>query len=219
MTSDSSMNHHQWMIVAVLVLIIFPNLVPGEPQEFKVVRVTSTSIELEWKPPRRDDHSHSHNIKGYEIHYFKVNGPAQSSSSSLSGGTQSHASSASASAESKDDTQVFKRKANDIKKLKYTLTDLEPNSVYKIQIFAYNMRGDGQRSPPLVVTTLDDGPNKPENIRSEIYNDVLQIRWQPPLKAGKDQPVSGYRLFFNNEKYDVDGRANHISLERPKWGN
>lgn len=59
--------------VVLLILFYFGKLVPGEPQDFRAVRVTSNSIDLEWKAPKRDDQSASSNsIKGYEIHYFKV---------------------------------------------------------------------------------------------------------------------------------------------------
>ena len=182
-------------------LVIF-NLVPGEPQDFKVVQVTSRTIELEWKAPRRDEQSSSNNIKGYEIHYYKVNAAGTGPSAQFT---------------DPKDTQVFKRKTNNVKKLKYTLTDLEPNSQYQIQIFAYNMKGDGQRSSPLMVTTLDEGPGKPENIRSEIYNDQLNIRWQAP--AVKSKYVTSYVIHFNNERYEVNGQTNQISFPNSKWGN
>jgi hypothetical protein len=212
-------------------------LVPGEPQDFKVVKVTSNSIELEWKAPRRDEQSTSvTNIKGYEIHYFKVVQPTGNNKTPLS---------SAAAAAVTSETQIFKRKTNDIKKLKYVLTNLESNSLYKIQIFAYNMKGDGQRSNPLLVNTLDEGPNRPENIRSEISNDLLQIKWQAPSVSpssnGDDrngasqsqssassswsvspaktrQQVGGYRLYFNNEKFDVDALTTQITFQRPKWG-
>ena len=205
---------------ALILTFTFIQLVPGEPQDFKVVKVTSNSIELEWKAPRRDDQSTAAtNIKGYEIHYFKVvSAPASA-----------------ATAQATSETQIFKRKTNDLKRLKYALTNLEPNSLYKIQIFAYNMKGDGQRSSPLLVSTLDEGPNKPENIRSEIYNDLLQIKWQAPsvapsnaetsqssgswiVSAKTKQNVGGYRIYFNNEKYDLDALTTQITFQRPKWG-
>lgn len=184
----------------IWLLLIF-NLVPGEPQDFKVVKVTSRTIELEWKAPRREEQSSSNNIKGYEIHYYKVN-PTANGPSSLFSDPQ--------------DTQIFKRKTNNVKKLKYTLTDLEPNSQYQIQIFAYNMKGDGQRSSPLMVTTLDEGPGKPENIRSEIYNDQLNIKWQAP--SIKPELIDAYVIHFNNERYQVNGQTNQISFPDSKWG-
>jgi hypothetical protein len=193
-------------------------LVPGKPEDFKATKVTSTSIELTWKAPHTNSdngdntsagfRSSNRNIKGYEIHYFKVN-PL----------TSSHESDFSSSLSFNPDGQVFKSKTNNIRRLRHRLVDLVPNSLYKIQIFAYNMKGDGERSNPILVNTHDDGPNKPENIRSEIHNDILYIRWEPPKTDIKlAQPVAGYRVYFNNEKYDVEGNVNQISLERPKWG-
>ena len=183
---------------------------PGEPQDFKLVKVTTDSIEIEWKPPRQDDVSSSSNVKGYEIHYFKV--IEASSDPSIQS----------------QETQIFKKKLP-YKKLKHKLTKLEPNSLYKIQIFAYNMKGDGQRSKQLLVQTMDEGPNKPENIRSEIYNNLLHIKWSPPkVKSSSKFPmpvtlarqkVAGYKLYFNNEKYEVDDQTMQITFPRPKWGN
>lgn len=173
-------------------------------QDFKATKIASNTIELEWKPPRKDDQSSSSNIKGYEIHYFKA-----------------------VSASDAQQAQILKRKTND-KKLKYTLVDLEPNTLYKIQIFAYNLKGDGQRSNQLNVVTMDVGPNKPENIRSEILNNQLIIKWQPPLASSPSdrlneprstQLVGAYRIFFNNEKFEVDSSSLQIAFQRPKWGN
>ena len=216
-------------IYVILLLNTLFILVPGEPQDFKVIKVTSNSIELEWKAPKREDQSTATtNIKGYEIHYFKVILASSSSNTKANIGATSLTS----------ETQVFKRKTNDLKRLKYVLTNLESNSLYKIQIFAYNMKGDGQRSSPLLVNTLDEGPNKPENIRSEIYNDLLQIKWQAPsvspsnaadsgstqsmsswvVSAKTKQTVGGYRVFFNNEKYELDALTTQITFQRPKWG-
>lgn len=213
--------NYVFLLNVFLLLII---QVPGEPQDFKIIKVTSNTIELEWKAPRREEQSTSSNIKGYEIHYFKVNPSSPSSSSSSSSSNDPK--------QNQAETQIFKRKTNDVKKLKYTLTDLDPNSLYKIQIFAYNVKGDGQRSNPLLVNTLDEGPNKPENIRSEIHNDLLQIKWHAPSQTPSSEPalgswvvsaknkqqVGGYRLYFNNEKYEVDALTNQITFQRPKWG-
>ena len=93
------------------------------------------------------------------------------------------------------------------------------------------MKGDGQRSNQLNVVTMDVGPNKPENIRSEIQNNLLHIKWQAPLVSTSDrledplaimaktnQQVGGYRIYFNNEKYEVDAQTLQISFQRPKWG-
>ena len=186
---------------------------PGEPTDFKLVKVTADTIELEWKPPRQDEQSTGSNVKGYEIQYFKVIDAADSSTMQTS------------------ESQIMKRKIS-YKRLKTTISNLEPNSLYKIQIFAFNMKGDGQRSNQLLVQTMDEGPNKPENIRSEIYNNLLHIKWQPPASSSASsydkmgaagslpspQKVAGYRLYFNNEKYEVDAHTTQITFQRPKWG-
>lgn len=197
-------------LVKIVFMLILNHLffiqVPGQPQDLRASKVTANSIELEWQAPRGDD-NYSRNVKGYEIQYFRVNeSPVGSSDTKFSAGTS-------------PDTQIHIKKTHDIKNNRYTLTDLDPNSVYKIQVFGYNLQGDGQRSMPILVTTLDEGPEKPENIRSEIHNDVLHIKWQAPHESnGVKASISGYRLYFNDEKYELDGQTTQIALQRPKWG-
>lgn len=244
-----------WWSSLSLILLCLVNLVPGEPQDFRVIRVTSNSIDLEWKAPKRDEQSaSSNNIKGYEIHYFKVQlrkillncsidrferrylnfcdfQVNQSSGGSSEWDPSSSGVGSSSSSGGTQETPIFKRKTNDVNKLKYTLTDLEPNTFYKIQIFAYNKRGDGQRSSPLLVATLDEGPARPQNIRSEIRNDVLVIRWDPPppppsstatslpSSSSSSRHIDGYLVHFDREKFELDAQATQITFQRPKWGN
>ncbi len=84
--------------------------VPGEPTDFKLVKVTADTIELEWKPPRQDEQSAGSNVKGYEIQYFKVIDAADSSTMQTS------------------ESQIMKRKIS-YKRLKTTISTLEPNSL------------------------------------------------------------------------------------------
>jgi hypothetical protein len=202
--------HYLIITSRLFILFLLIDVVPGEPQDLRVIRVTSNSIELEWKPPRREHADVVSSIKGYEIQYYKV-----SNNAAIIGSTQ------------QDDEQmepkILKKKTNDIKRLKYTLTDLDPNSLYKIQIYAYNMRGDGQRSNPLLVYTMEDATNKPESVQSEVSGDTLRIKWLPPAQQLQSQQqhqqrIIAYRIYFNNEKYEVDAGQNEITFKRPKWG-
>jgi hypothetical protein len=201
----------------IYILLLFA--VPGQPQELKANKVTSHSIDLEWKAPQTDSQSPPINIKGYEIHYYKVNSANNNNDYDSSQQQDSFA-----------DTQIFKRKTNNIRKLKYTLSELDANSLYKIQVFAYNMRGDGQRSNALLVNTLPDVPNKPDHIRHEIRDDLLIVRWQMPFTAvassssvvsansDKSNTVNEFIIHFNNEKHQVDGNTHQILFKKPKWG-
>jgi hypothetical protein len=42
--------------IIIFIVILKIKIVPGEPQEFKVNKVTSNSIELEWRPPKEKIH-------------------------------------------------------------------------------------------------------------------------------------------------------------------
>ena len=44
---------------------------PGEPRKFKVEAVNSTSVQVEWKAPANKEKNGI--IRGYQVHYIKVN--------------------------------------------------------------------------------------------------------------------------------------------------
>lgn len=89
-----------------------------------------SSVEIEWKPPKPDELNGV--IKGFRIQYSRV----------------------SDSSSSPDDTRMIK--VNDAQRTRYTLSDLEPATTYRILVFAINSRGDGLRSAPILVTTQKD---------------------------------------------------------------
>ena len=115
---------------------------PGVPQDVKLLKITSTTAELDWKAPRKDE-QHGQ-IRGYGIQFNKIESEMKLNSLI-------------------SDLKPIKVKLAQLsntpnnlqqKQFKYLITNLDPNSTYKFEIFAFNAKGDGARSLPLAVKTL-----------------------------------------------------------------
>jgi hypothetical protein len=59
------------------------------------------------------------------------------------------------------DVKNVKLKANH--QLNYILNNLDPQTMYKIRVFAINSKGDGLRSTPIFVSTKESGKRKANN--------------------------------------------------------
>jgi hypothetical protein len=116
-------------------------IVPGVPQDVKLLKVSASSAELEWKSPRKDE-QHGQ-IRGYGIQYNIIESELKLNSLV-------------------SDLKPIKLKLSQLisqnnlqpKQFKYLISNLDANSTYKFEIFAFNAKGDGTRSLPLVVKTL-----------------------------------------------------------------
>lgn len=111
------------------------------PQDVRLLKVTPTSVELDWKAPRKDE-QHGQ-IRGYGIQYNKIESDLK----------LNHLTSDQKPIKLKLSPQSNNSSATQ-KQFKYLITNLDANSTYKFEIFAFNNKGDGARSLPLVVKTL-----------------------------------------------------------------
>lgn len=69
----------------------------------------------------------------------------------------------------------------------HSLVFLDKYTEYKIQILAFNPAGDGPRSQPIRVKTLQGLPSAPVNLRfTEITMNSLVVSWNPPKKRNGD---------------------------------
>lgn len=87
----------------------------------------------------------------------------------------------------------------------HSLVFLDKYTEYRIQILAFNPAGDGPRSKPITVKTLQGLPSAPVNLTfSEITMNTLQVSWDPPKKRNGD--IIGYIVTYetteqNERKY------------------
>lgn len=106
--------------------------VPNEPKRVQVKAVNSTTIHVEWRPPRTKERNGI--IRGYYVYYAKVNNDGD-----VIEGT-----------ERMEDT-------NDMNKNEIVITNLQPDTKYQVSVAAYTRRGDGLRSRPRLVNTKGAG--------------------------------------------------------------
>lgn len=86
----------------------------------------------------------------------------------------------------------------------HSLVFLDKYTEYRIQILAFNPAGDGPRSKPITVKTLQGLPGPPTNLTfTEITMNSLQVMWDPPKRRNGD--IIGYIVTYEtteqNERF------------------
>ncbi|CAG0892999.1 unnamed protein product [Darwinula stevensoni] len=131
---------------------------PSEPTEMTALVINTTSISVEWKPPMKDK-NHDF-IVGYQIYLSEEN-----SSEKLSVKPHSHS--------------IMNESS-----WTYTVTDLQPNSTYQVEVAAKTSKGTGRRSSPIIVNTLGGVPSSPTlqiRLSAEEYPTVtINATWTNP---------------------------------------
>ncbi|KAM7354359.1 tyrosine-protein phosphatase Lar isoform 3-T7 [Cochliomyia hominivorax] len=142
--------------------------VPGDPQEVKATPINSTSIHVTWKPPLEKDRNGI--IRGYHIHVQEV----------------------------RDEGKGFLNeplKYEVIDALEYNVTGLQPDTKYSIQAAALTRKGDGDRSPAVIVKTPGGVPVRPTVSLKIMERDPtvsIELEWERPAQTYGE--LRGYRL-------------------------
>uniref|UniRef100_A0A1I8NX65 protein-tyrosine-phosphatase n=1 Tax=Stomoxys calcitrans TaxID=35570 RepID=A0A1I8NX65_STOCA len=142
--------------------------VPGDPQEVKATPLNSTSIHVSWKPPLEKDRNGI--IRGYHIHVQEV----------------------------RDEGKGFLNeplKYDVVDALEYNVTDLQPDTKYSIQVAALTRKGDGDRSPAVIVKTPGGVPVRPTVSLKIMERDPtvsIELEWERPAQTYGE--LRGYRL-------------------------
>ncbi|XP_073823326.1 tyrosine-protein phosphatase Lar isoform X3 [Musca autumnalis] len=142
--------------------------VPGDPQEVKATPLNSTSIHVNWKPPLEKDRNGI--IRGYHIHVQEV----------------------------RDEGKGFLNeplKYDVVDALEYNVTDLQPDTKYSIQVAALTRKGDGDRSPAVIVKTPGGVPVRPTVSLKIMERDPtvsIELEWERPAQTYGE--LRGYRL-------------------------
>lgn len=77
----------------------------------------------------------------------------------------------------------------------HSLVFLDKYTEYRIQILAFNPAGDGPRSQPITVKTLQGLPGSPANMKfTEITMNSLVVMWDRPKKRNGD--IIGYIVTY-----------------------
>ncbi|XP_046680839.1 protein sidekick isoform X3 [Homalodisca vitripennis] len=153
----------------------------GQPRGVVAEPVSSTEVRLRWQPPQQRDQNGD--LLGYKIFYL-----ATELAQDLS-------------PEDKVEEELEVVPAS---YTSYSLVFLDKFTQYRIQILAFNPAGDGPRSTPVSVKTLQGLPGPPSDLRfSEITMTSLLVSWDPPKKRNGE--LIGYIVTYEtaeqNERF------------------
>ncbi|XP_060530016.1 protein sidekick isoform X3 [Cylas formicarius] len=169
----------------------------GEPRGLQGEPVSSTEVRLRWKPPQH--HMQNGELLGYKIFYLVLNSPQE-----LEAGKKLE-----------EEIEVVAASTTS-----HSLVFLDKYTEYRIQILAFNPAGDGPRSSPIIVKTLQGLPSAPVNLRFlDITMNSLVVMWDPPKKRNGD--IMGYIVTYEtteeNEKFSKQVKqkvsTNHLQIQ------
>ncbi|XP_023163376.2 tyrosine-protein phosphatase Lar isoform X4 [Drosophila hydei] len=142
--------------------------VPGDPQDVKATPLNSTSIHVSWKPPLEKDRNGI--IRGYHIHVQEM----------------------------RDEGKGFLNepfKFDVVDTLEYSVTGLQPDTKYSIQVAALTRKGDGDRSAAVIVKTPGGVPVRPTVSLKIMEREPIvsiELEWERPTQTYGE--LRGYRL-------------------------
>lgn len=77
----------------------------------------------------------------------------------------------------------------------HSLVFLDKYTEYRVQLLAFNAAGDGPRSTPITVKTLQGLPGPPNSLNfTDITMHSLRVSWNPPKQ--KNGEILGYIVTY-----------------------
>nr|XP_053630406.1 cell adhesion molecule DSCAML1-like [Cherax quadricarinatus] len=142
----------------------------GPPLDVRVTPESSTSLRVTWEPPARD--LWNGNILGYYVGY------------------RNHAHAADYNFQTVEVGSAYGGSS--------TLSGLQQYTRYEVVVQAFNNRGAGPLSAPVIATTEEDAPSlPPETIRCEATSaKSVSVAWRPPPGQGQNGLIKGYRVLY-----------------------
>ncbi|XP_029434880.1 Down syndrome cell adhesion molecule isoform X2 [Rhinatrema bivittatum] len=163
----------------------------GPPQEVQLEPMTSQSIRVTWKAPKK--HLQNGVIRGYQIGYreYSTGGNYQFNIISL---------------DSTGDSEL------------YTLDNLKKFTEYGLVVQASNRAGTGPSSQELICTTLEDVPSRaPENVQATATSpETVSISWSTPSKEALNGILQGFRVIYWANLLDGElGEIKNVTTVQP----
>lgn len=144
----------------------------GRPQNVEGIPISSTEVRLTWKAPQQN--MQNGDLLGYKVFYLVTESPDIHEEGKLP----------------EEETEVIPASA-----ISHSLVFLDKYTAYRIEILAFNAAGDGPRSLPINVKTLQGLPSAPTAlIFSDITMQSMLVSWQPPRKKNGD--ILGYVITY-----------------------
>ncbi|XP_063235458.1 tyrosine-protein phosphatase Lar isoform X2 [Bacillus rossius redtenbacheri] len=146
--------------------------VPGDPQDVQVAVVNSTTVHVQWKPPLEKDRNGI--IRGYHVHVQETRDEGKGLL---------------------NDPMRFDVLDGTAQEL--VVSGLQPDTKYSVQVAALTRKGDGDRSPPVSVSTPGGVPNRPSvnlKVMEREPTVTIELEWSRPSQTYGE--LLGYRLRY-----------------------
>uniref|UniRef100_A0AC34PWA8 Fibronectin type-III domain-containing protein n=1 Tax=Panagrolaimus sp. JU765 TaxID=591449 RepID=A0AC34PWA8_9BILA len=177
--------------------------VPSAPRDLEVVHVNASTVKLTWDRPEHENGD----LMGYYVFKEKlVNG------------------------EPVDNRLQHELVIADANKLYAYISGLEPNTEYAFRVCAFNLHGDGERTPAKKLMTGGMPPSVPRPQSVTMLSDDAPLRarvdWIPP-EITYNQPINAYAVFYRPaekfaeddfEKIEVPGTQTFAELTKLNMG-
>ncbi|CAL1295381.1 unnamed protein product, partial [Larinioides sclopetarius] len=166
---------------------------PDIPQELRVTRSTSRTIDISWSPP----YSGNSRLLKYLLAYEE---------------------SRDAISTSKDVKQV----AIPPSETTWSISSLTPNTRYSIRISAVNDLGESESSNPLEVATEEEAPGGPPlSVKVlPLSSTAVKVLWEPPEASLQFGAIKGYYVGYkrkeSSDKYVYKTLENRENLREER---
>lgn len=187
---------------------------PGvAPSGLKAVAQSSTSILVSWQKLSESDAFGS--VHGYYVAYKALDADQDSSAGRDSDATSNATASAAQTAmrHLQHATSIYKTVPHEqhLSSFSALLTNLLRNTNYAISVQAFNSRGTGPASEPVMVRTLViDPPRAPKLYLLHATNSSIQLEWRPISQAA----LSSLRT-SSGQQFSRAEAANETSSQLP----
>lgn len=160
----------------------------GPPLSVTVEPLDAQQLLVTWRPPERE--LWNGELLGYTIGYHKFGGSDQSynyTKVGIPGG------------EGVSD---------------FRLIGLEKYTQYSVTVQAFNSKGDGPPSDPVMAHTLEDVPSAPPQSVNcvALTSQNIQVTWQTPPKESLHGVIQGYKLLYEPVNTDMDYGARETKI-------
>lgn len=143
----------------------------GEPREVTAVATSPTEVRLTWVAPLASQQNGD--LLGYKIFYLATSQPID-----------------------KEEMEVVPASH-----VAHSLPFMDMYTEYRFQIVAFNPAGDGPRSVPVTVRTLQGIPGPPGPLTfSDITMNSLKVSWEEPKSPNGE--ITGYVVTYETAQQD-----------------
>ncbi|GFU44261.1 down syndrome cell adhesion molecule-like protein Dscam2 [Trichonephila clavipes] len=148
----------------------------GPPTAVKAEAIGPDALRISWEPPEK--HLRNGNIKGFYVGYKDANSSEPYQYKTV---------------------DITSRGQKDVREMT-DLRGLNPYSHYSIVLQAFNLKGAGPRSDPVVAMTMEDVPSVPPQQPDcmALTSQTIKVTWQTPPSSAIHGVLKGYKVFYRS---------------------